>query len=184
LKYLRIGVVLAACSAAACSSNSNGPSSTVQPIPNYAGTWDGVYSVTSCSQTGEIAQADLCSVATVGTVLPHRFEFTQSGRDISGQFYLGGILFSFNPVAIATDGSAVVRGTGGDNTVKIIATWTLHLSSGTPIGTVAQSWTATDVTGEININGSTTTGTKAASLGPTLAQPATLRGFAEALREP
>jgi len=63
-------------------------------MPSLGGTFTGTYTVTSCTQSGGVALANLCGTPfSQGASLQYTFNFTQSVDVISGRFFMGTIEF-------------------------------------------------------------------------------------------
>jgi hypothetical protein len=146
-------------------------------VPNYQGTWSGLYVVNSCSQTGGFATTyKFCvSVFPVGTTAPVAFlNLTQTGGTVTGQTLLGSVLSAqFTTVAVAGGGlvlqtNALLPLTTPPVTFRIDQAWQLNQAvAGQMTGTVVQTWTEPTVGGQMVVNATllTTTRTAAAPLG-------------------
>ena len=158
-------------------SASTGQSGTklLRGLPSLSGTFTGNYSVTSCTQSGGVALANLCGSATVGTLAPYTFNWTQSVDVLSGRFFLGTIEFDNITGTISLGGSFTFKArAAGTGTTLIDATWNLTASQPNRLGgTLATIWTSTGLSGQANINGSISTVSKTASV-PLRALPRTL----------
>ena len=63
----------------ACGGSSSSPTSpAAPPIPSYAGTWTGNYTITGCTQNGGMALANICG--SMGTAAPYRFNFAPTAH--------------------------------------------------------------------------------------------------------
>ncbi len=152
MKRFGMGLLLLACCVSACSGHNNSPTTAPAPvIPNYTGIWSGTYTVTSCTQNGLIAIANLCGTAGPGSVLVFQLNLGQIGSTIvQGNFTLGGLGFTIVPATLTSAGAVTVSGTHIDGTVTILATWNLN----TPItGTLTQVWSSSGLTGQVNLTG-------------------------------
>jgi hypothetical protein len=137
----------------ACSKESpTAPSAA--PIPNYAGTWTGTYTITGCTQQGGMALVNIC--ADMGSSMPYQFNFQQSGSSVTGSFMMGSINFPSTGGTVASDGSLPLQATTIRNGVTIIVNWALRNAGGpNPVitGTVTSAWTSTTLSGQTNIAG-------------------------------
>jgi hypothetical protein len=146
-------LAVAAVAMTACGGSSPTKPSA-PPIPSYAGSWSGNYTITGCNQTGGMALANICG--SLGQSAPYRFNFQQSGSSVTGSFMLGTINFPSTGGTIAADGTLALQATTIQNGVTIIVNWALHNSGGANpaiTGTVAQAWTSTTLSGQTNVAG-------------------------------
>jgi hypothetical protein len=148
-----MAAVAAVVAMTACGGSSpTGPSAP--PIPSYAGSWSGNYTVTGCNQTGGMALANICG--SMGQSAPYRFDFQQSASSVTGSFMLGSVNFPSTGGTIAADGSLALQATSIRDGVTIIVNWALHNSGGPNpaiTGTISQAWTSTTLSGQTNIAG-------------------------------
>lgn len=112
----------------------------IRCLPNYGGTWDGTYTVTACTATGDFDLYGFCGVVPSGTVLDADLVLTQSGAQVNGQIFLG-TLTSTATGPVAMDGQLTLTGklVEGDFTIDVVFT----LQSATPgalTGTMSQLW--------------------------------------------
>lgn len=146
--------LLAICSVC-CGGHPATPST--QTAPNYAGTWSGTYTDTSCTQSGSLATLNLCAVSARDL---YSLILIQSGWEISATFTLGTVKFPATTGTIGADGSLSLTSTNASlGLIVLVATWHLNLtSSGALAGTVTQTWTDnTGVPGSIVITSAITT---------------------------
>jgi len=133
-------------------------------LPNLSGSFSGNYTVNNCSQTGQVALANICG--SLGSQAPYTFTFTQSVDVVSGRFFLGTVEFDNISATIGLGGNLSFSGraiTGGSAIVD--ATWNLTASKPTTLGgTVAEEFTSTGLSGQANVNGSITTVNKTATI--------------------
>lgn len=150
----------------ACGSSSPAAPSA-PPIPQYAGSWSGTYTITGCNQTGAFSLANLCS--TLGAAPRYSFTLSQSQRNVTGSFALGTIQFPSTGGAVGTDGSLGLNATYVDNAsgIAIAVTWALNMPASTITGTVSQVWTASGA-GQANVVGTISTATRTAAALPHL----------------
>jgi hypothetical protein len=139
---------------------------SVRALPNFAGTFSGNYRVTNCTESGQVAAADVCKNAPAGTRVPFTFIFSQTGSVIAGRV-----------LVIGTDTlppfSATI-GAGGDVTVSgsvvvtggfiVNTTWTIvQRTAGVITGTITQVWTSPGVSGQATVSGTIDSISKTAS---------------------
>lgn len=126
--------------------------------PSYAGFWNGQYSVTACTQTGDFAVAPLAfcgSLIVVGvTTPPVAFNLSQTGTTISGQTFLGTLGSTpFTTVAGPT-GALSFQALYVEDTFRIAQAWNLNISAQNQLaGTVVQTWTDATLTGQMVVSG-------------------------------
>jgi hypothetical protein len=126
----------------------------IQVAPNYGGSWSGSYYVTSCSQTGDFAAANVCAPFSPNRVLPYDMGLSQKGGAVSGDFYLGSIPFSQVSALVGGAGELVLPGTYGEDTFTIVCTWDLTSpTAGRLNGSVRQVWRDSDASGEMIVTG-------------------------------
>jgi len=113
---------------------------TLRCLPNYGGTWNGTYTVTTCSATGDFDLYGFCGTVPSGTVLNTDLVLTQVGDQITGQIYLGTLsTTATGPVAV--DGHLTLTGrvVQGDFTIDTV--YTLQSTTpGTVTGDMTQLW--------------------------------------------
>ena len=141
----------------------------IRALPNLAGSFTGNYLITSCTATGQMEAADVCSRAPQGSLVPYTFNLSQTGPVLTGRVLILGIdpipLFA---TTIGVAGDVSVNGTvtaPGGFTVN--TTWQISQKTpGVTTGTIAQVWTAPGfLTGQTNITGSINTINKTATVG-------------------
>lgn len=131
----------------------------LRALPDLNGTFAGKYDVTSCTETGQVADANLCAVFPLGSAgmfSTYAFNFTQSGDLVTGRFFIGTVLFENVSGTIDPAGNLSV-GTRATTTPPTVvdASWSLVASRPNTFGgTVSQVWTHTGLTGQANIHGS------------------------------
>jgi len=111
-------------------------------LPNYGGTWTGTYTVSACSATGDFDLYGFCGVVPSGTVLNTDLVLTQSGDQVSGQFYLGTLVAdATGPVAV--DGHLTLTGKVIQGDFTIDTAFTLQSTTpGAITGDMTQLWLA------------------------------------------
>jgi hypothetical protein len=159
---LLVALLVSACG----SSSSTAP--TAPPIPQYAGSWAGSYTITGCTQSGAFSVANLCS--TLGAAPRYTFALSQSSRNVTGSFALGTIQFPSTGGSVGGDGSLGLNATYVDNAsgIAIAVTWALNMPASAITGTVTQVWTASNA-GQANVVGTISTAARTAVERPLLA---------------
>jgi hypothetical protein len=119
--------------------------------PNYAGLWQGTYTVNSCVQIGDWIAADYCtSTFVVGTALPHQLLFVQSLATLTGQTALGSLVGTVTSAGINADGSALVFASFASGTTNDAEAWSLNVAQpGTMTGTLVQLFTDSTAAGQM-----------------------------------
>ena len=99
---------------------------TIRGLPNYQGAWSGSYVVRTCTETGEVAEAELCSdVFVVGAELPLDVIATQTRDAATAQLFLGSLLGAVNgPVQL--NGEWLASGTIRSGEASIDMVWVLQ----------------------------------------------------------
>ena len=159
LRFLLVMIILAAVSAA-CGGNDS-PTAPSARIPSYGGTWSGTYTITGCTQTGQVAVANICG--SLGNTPPYTFNLTQSQRNVSGAFTLGSVQFPNTGGTIAEDGSVALSGTSVSNGITVVVNWALNMPAQAITGTITQRWTSTGLTGSATVAGNVNSAIKSAS---------------------
>jgi hypothetical protein len=147
------------------SSDGRQGQQALRVVPDYDGSWSGIYLVTSCTETGYFATERFCA-GTLNSSPPVRFALTQSGTTVNASFLLGQLTFPAVSATIGTDGGLPVESTLAEN-VRIVATWVLAsgasgLTGAALTGTVRQRWTAAGQSGEGVLDGRIVTVTRTA----------------------
>jgi hypothetical protein len=141
----------------ACGSSSP-TAPTAPPIPNYAGSWSGTYTISGCTQSGGVGLANVCGA--LGNQAPYTMPLSESGRNVSGSFALGTIQFGSTGGTIGSDGSLQLQGTSVSNGITIVVNWQLNLNGSNALtGTLTQVWTSSTLSGQANVVGTITTAT-------------------------
>lgn len=149
----RLVVLFAICLSVLACGGKDSPSSPSQTtIPSYAGNWSGTYTVTGCNQTGGVALANICG--SLGQTPPYRLSFTQSNRNVSGNFTLGSIVFPNTGGSVAQDGSLQIAATTQTNGITVIVNWALNFPSTAITGTITQNWQSDTLSGSAVVAGS------------------------------
>lgn len=151
LRLLLTASVVALASAA-CGGDKGPTAPSAPAIPNYAGAWSGTYTITGCSQTGQIALANICG--SLGSTPPYTFNLTQSQRNVSGSFALGSVQFPNTGGTIGQDGSLPLSGTSVSSGITIVVNWALNMPAQAITGTITQQWSSTGLTGSATVAGS------------------------------
>lgn len=141
-------------SLAACGGGSSGPMAPT-PAPDYAGTWTGTYTVSSCTNSGFFADAGLCS-SVLNTVAAVTFTLAQTDRTVTGTFSLGSLNSPQVAAMVASDESLTLTGVLQQGAFTVNTTWTLQQPAGGALtGQTRQIWTAAGQNGEGILLGST-----------------------------
>lgn len=150
----------------------------IRVVPNYDGKWSGSYYVTSCSQTGIFALADLCDTFSVNKVMPYNMSLSQSGSSVSGAFAMGTLVFSQSSNTIDGGGQLALNGSYSSGTTSINASWSLTCpTAGRLNGTLQHTWRDSGYSGQLVV-----TGTIRDSMKTATALPAAGNGMEDALR--
>jgi len=172
-----------ACAVLATACGSSGPTGpSAPPIPQYAGTWTGTYTISGCNQTGGVAAANICG--NLGNVAPYGFILTQSARNVSGSFTLGSISFPSTGGTVGQDGSLPLQATTVQSGITIVVTWALNLPVSSLTGTVTQIWTSNVLSGQANVVGTISTANRSAFTARTLFVPRSVQELVTAVGEP
>ena len=124
------------------------------PPPNYAGTWTGTYTVSSCTNSGFFADASLCS-SVLNTTAAFGFVLTQSNRTVTGTFSLGSLSSLPVSTTIGNDGSLTLSAPVLQGSFTLNTTWTLQqATAGALTGQTRQVWTVTGQSGDAVLQGS------------------------------
>jgi len=159
----RLAFVLGLISCLACGGGDNAPTPR---IPDYSGNWSGTYTVTGCTQSGQIALANVCGL--LGNTPPYRFNLTQSDRNVSGTFTMGSITFPNTGGTVAQDGSLAISATTQSNGITVVVTWALNMPASSITGTLTQNWSSAALSGSATVAGSINNAIRgAAVLAPT-----------------
>jgi hypothetical protein len=143
-------------------------SKLLRALPNLNGTFAGQYAVTSCTQSGQVANSNLCGIFAIGSQPSYTFNWTQSVDVLSGRFFLGTTEFDNITSTIDLGGNfAFESHAAGTGTSLIDATWNaFSYHPNTLGGNLTSIWTATGLTGQANINGLIVNFNKTASVPP------------------
>ena len=138
----------------ACGGGGGGPIEPEPlPPPNYAGTWTGTYTISSCTNSGFFADAALCS-SVQNTTADFGFVLTQSNRTVTGTFSLGSLSSSSVSAAIGNDGSLILAAPVTQGSFTLNTTWTLQqATAGALSGQTRQVWTAAGQSGDAVLQG-------------------------------
>jgi hypothetical protein len=150
-------VLLALIGSMACGGSS--PTSPTPDTPNYAGSWTGTYAISSCTQTGGVADANVCG-ALGGSTQGFSMQLSQSGSNVTGSFNLGTAPFTNASGTVAADGGLELRGNGTASGIAAAVTWSLRMPASSLTGSVAQAWTSSALTGQATVAGSITSATR------------------------
>ncbi len=139
--------------AAACSTSSAPSPST----PNYAGTWTGGYTITSCTNVDAPGDTPVNLCASIERNDVYRFNLSQTGRTVTGTYTLVNALFScpcggdYGTLdmsgTIAADGTLAIVATGSPRATGLTASIEFDVKLATPsmlTGTVSGGLTLGD----------------------------------------
>ena len=150
-------------------------SKLLRALPNLNGTFSGQYAVISCTQSGQVANSNLCGIFLVGSQPSYTFNWTQSVDVLSGRFFLGTTEFDNITSTIDLAGNFTFEShAAGTGTSLIDATWNAFSHNpGTLGGNLTSIWTATGLSGQATVTGLIINFNKTASV-PQPALPLTL----------
>jgi len=150
---LNLGILIAAALLPACSSS---PSSPTQ-YQNFAGNYNGTYSVTSCSETA--AYSGFCSGAgfTSGTILPISLSLTQNQGTVTGTITLGAVTGTFNGTVQSSGnmtGSATLGNLSAEGITVLtnVSGWNTTISGNNLSGTFTVAFTVSGIAGGATVN--------------------------------
>jgi hypothetical protein len=125
----------------------------VRSLPNFQGTWSGSYVVRGCTQSGQVAAANLCGdVFTVNRVLPTNLNVTQDGDRVQGRFFLG-TLGGDASGPVQTDGRLQLTGAIHDGGTTIETVWALESQTpGRITGGFTMQWRLSGFSGDVRVN--------------------------------
>jgi hypothetical protein len=111
------------------------------PVANFAGTYSGTYTVTSCGHTGDFAVGEFCDQLGVGSVLPMTLTLTQNGSAVTGTL-VQGLAPTKVTGTVSGSGHLTLDGSGsaGGFTLLIVG-WDTSLSGGVMTGSWNTQWT-------------------------------------------
>ena len=106
MKHLRLALALLLFTIAACGgSDSNPVAPPPPPLPNYTGVWSGGYTVTSCTQNGDLTLANICGTFSPGASAGFQLNIIQQGTAITaGNFTMGTVPFNVVPAPLTSSG--------------------------------------------------------------------------------
>jgi hypothetical protein len=127
--------------------------------PNFAGTWTGTYTIGKCTQSQDIARADVCG--KLGTSSPYRLVLTQSNQGlVTASLTLEGLQFPSGSRKIDSQGVVDVNVITNADPYTVQAGLSLVMSESGLSGEIPQFWTSQTLTGKATINGRITTATR------------------------
>jgi hypothetical protein len=155
-------------------------SKKVTVVPHYQGIWNGSYTMTSCAQSGQLADVDLCGTYAVGSSLPLALNLNQTAATVNGQTALGGLVSAPFTAVAATNGALTFQATFTLDTLQIAQAWQLTMAQPNDLaGTFVQTWTDSTETGQIVVAGRVNTMTKASAQTQDLTSKSGLRSLAD-----
>jgi hypothetical protein len=124
----------------------------VRSLPNFQGTWSGSYAVRGCTQSGQVAGADLCGgLFTVNRVLPTNLNLTQDGDRVQGRVFLG-TLGGDASGPVQTDGRLLLNGAAQDAGWNIETIWGLDSTvPGRITGGFTMLWRFSGASGDMRV---------------------------------
>jgi hypothetical protein len=148
-------------------------------VPNYQGIWNGSYTMTSCAQSGQLADVDLCGTYAVGSSLPLALNLNQTAATVNGQTALGGLVSAPFTTVAATNGALTFQATFTLDTLQIAQAWQLTMAQPNQLaGSFVQTWTDSTETGQIVVAGTVNTMTKVSAQTQSLTSWSDLRSLA------
>lgn len=119
-KWLQ-GLVLAVGVSGAAACGGGGSEPTPKQTPNFQGRFSGVYTVTNCTNSG-----DLTGICTIFGAAPVTVDMTQNNTSVSGTFTLGQVVVNVVGSVDTNDGTLNLAGFGpfpdGTITLTIVST--------------------------------------------------------------
>lgn len=151
----------------------------IRVVPNYQGTWNGDYTVRSCTATGAFTPSDWCGSDgfTIGEINPITIAITQSGDALSGTISLGAITTTLDASSsIRVDGFTTItaQGTYPTSGVTVIVTLNpVNLRADGPniIGSFTVAFTVAGVPGSASFTADLNTMTRSSALTATATMP-------------
>lgn len=150
IRFIR--AALACAVALAMSGCANSPTAASVSVANFNGTWGGNYSVSGCSQSGDFATANFCSIVTGN--LPFSLQVASG----ASTFTLGSLTFSNGSASVAgsaltATGATTTTDASSNVTFNISVTWTVTESNSQLAGTLVQTWTGSGFGGQALVQG-------------------------------
>lgn len=136
-------------------------------MPRVAGTFQGNYTVSSCTQDGQFGESDPCSKFPVGASAPYTFIFSQTGEGVTGNFSLGIVNFGDFGSIITVPGAFTFGGRAAlqSDPINILATWSLSQTIANTLGgTVNAVFSTPALSGSATLVGFISTVTKISSV--------------------
>jgi hypothetical protein len=135
----------------------------IRVVPDYGGVWSGSFRVTSCSDSGNYAEAKWCEAA-MSRVIPLMLSLTQTRDAVAGTITIDDHTgTTVGPIAengqITLSGAAV----SGSSTMTIVSWSTNSGSPGWMAGTFSISTSSSSLSGNALMNCELTTMTKEAT---------------------
>jgi hypothetical protein len=160
----------------------------VRGLPNFQGVWSGSYAVRSCSQSGQVASANMCGdLFSVNRVLPTNLNITQDADRVEGRFFLGTVGGDISG-SVQTDGRYLASGVIRDGSWTVESSWTLesHVAGRVTGGGFSLLWRFAGATGDVRVTAdirdlNRTSSINASLEAPPAASPRDLPGLLRAL---
>jgi hypothetical protein len=152
-------------------------------MPRVAGTFQGSYTISSCTQNGQFSDVDACINFPVGALAPYTFIFSQTADFVTGNFSLGLLNFGDFSSTIAVPGSfSFVGQASGTAPLNVVATWSLSQKVPNALGgTVNTVFSTPTLSGSATLIGTISSITRISSL-DRVVRASTPRTLAEVLR--
>ena len=124
----------------------------IRGLPNYQGTWSGSYAVRSCTQSGQVAQANLCGgTFSTNRVLPTNLNVTQDADRVQGRFFLG-TLGGDASGPVQGDGRLLLTGVIQDSGATVDVSWNLESqAAGRITGGFSMLWRLSGASGDVRV---------------------------------
>jgi hypothetical protein len=147
-----------------CDASGLRGAKLLRGLPNYGGTWSGDYTVTSCTQTGDVALANFCGSYTPGSTAPYRWDLAQVGDLVSGTFTLGALQFTTITASVPLGGNITFTSRNVSDASTLTVTWQANIPRpNTLVASLAETLTSAGLSGQAVVSGTVTTMTRTAS---------------------
>ena len=148
MKRLLVAAVLLA------SACSGGPSAPSTPPASFAGAFNGTYSVTSCTETGQFT--GWCIASGLTGNLPIAVSLSQTQNSVSGPLVLGSTNGNFQGTANGSslNGAAAMNNlnVAGITAIPNVTAWSSTLSGNNMTGSFTLTYAATGLPGGVTVN--------------------------------
>jgi hypothetical protein len=127
--------------------------------PNFTGNWTGTYVIGKCSQSQDVARADVCGM--LGTSSPYRLALTQNNQGlVTASLMLEGLQFPSVARKIDSQGTVAASTFANADPFTVQAQFALNMSGTDLAGEIQQFWTSSTLSGKATINGRISTATR------------------------